>query len=136
MRLVLDTNVLLAAVVAPGLCRELVRKYLHAHEVACSPALLEEFANKLRRPFGFEPTEVPLFVAYRQRATLVAAPPLPSPVCRDPDDDLVLATALAAGAEVIITGDKDLLVLKSHQAIRILSPRQFLETVAESPQDL
>lgn len=131
MRLVLDTNVLLAAVIAPGLCRELLRKHLHSHEVTCSPALLEEFANKLRRPFGFEPAEVPLFVAYRQRVHLVVAEPLPSPVCRDPDDDLVLATALAAGAEVIITGDKDLLVLKSHQGIRILSPRQFLETVAE-----
>lgn len=131
MRLVLDTNVLLAAVAAPGLCRELVRKHLHAHEIGCSPALLEEFADKLRSPFGFEPAEVPLFVAYRQRVTLVAAPPLPSPVSRDPDDDLVLATALAAGAEVIITGDKDLLVLKSHQGIQILSPRQFLEMVVE-----
>lgn len=127
MTLVVDTSVLLAAVLAPGLCRELVRKHLQAHEVACSPELLGEFAEKLRRKFGIGPTEVPLFAAYRQRVTLTDAPPLPESVCRDPDDDLVLATALAANAEVIITGDKDLLVLRTHQGIRILSPRQFLE---------
>lgn len=45
MTLVLDTNVLLAAVLAPGLCRELVRKHLHAHAICSSPALLDEFAN-------------------------------------------------------------------------------------------
>ncbi len=131
MRLVLDTNVLLAAVLAPGLCREVVRKYLHAHEVGCSPALLEEFAGKLRNKFGVEPADVSLFAAYRQRVTLVDAPPLPAPVCRDPDDDLVIATALAVHAEVIITGDQDLLVLGTHQGIRILTPRQFLELPAE-----
>lgn len=130
MKLVLDTNVLLAAVLAPGLCRELVLKHTHAHEVCCSPALLEEFAEKLRDKLGFEPGTVPIFVAYRQRMSVVEAPPLPAPVCRDPDDDLVLATALAGQAEVIITGDKDLLVLKKHQGIRILSPRQFLELLA------
>lgn len=127
MRLVLDTNVLLA----PGLCRELVRKHLHAHEVGCSPALLEQFVRTLRSKFGFEPADVPLFAAYRQRATLVDAPPLPAPVCRDPDDNLVIATALAVHADVIITGDRDLLVLGPHQGIRILSPRQFLELPAE-----
>ncbi len=130
MRLVLETNVLLAAVIAPGLCRELVRRHLHTHELGCSPALLEEFAEKLRGKFGVKPTDVPIFVAYRQRVTLVDAPPLPAPVCRDPDDDLVLATALAAHAEAIVTGDQDLLVLKAHHGIRILSPRQFLEQAA------
>jgi putative PIN family toxin of toxin-antitoxin system len=130
VKLVLDTNVLLAAVLAPGLCRELVRRHIHAHDLCCSPALLEEFADKLRHNLGFEPGTVPLFVAYRQRVNLVEAQPLPAPVCRDPDDDLVLATALAGQADVIITGDKDLLVLKKHQGIRILSPRQFMELLA------
>ena len=53
--------------------------------------------------------------------------PLPAPVSRDPDDDAVLATALAGRAEIIVTGDDDLLVLKAYQGIRILSPRGFLE---------
>jgi len=130
VKLVLDTNVLLAAVLAPGLCRELLRKHTHSHVIYCSPALLEEFAEKLHHKLGFDPDTVPLFVAYRDRVKLVEAQPLPEPVSRDPDDDLVLATALAGQAEIIITGDKDLLVLKKHHGIRILSPRQFLDLLA------
>ena len=130
MKLLLDTHVLLAAVLAPGLCRELVRKHIQAHALCGSPALLEEFAEKLRHNLGFQPSTVPVFAAYRQRVNLVQAQPLPAPVCRDPDEDLVLATGLAGQADVIITGDKDLLVLKKHQGIRILSPRQFLELPA------
>jgi len=130
VKVVLDTNVLFAAVVAPGLCRELVRRHLQTHELCCSAPLLEEFAEKLRHKLGVEPDAVPLFAAYRQRANLVEAAALPVPVCRDPEDDLVLATALAAKAQVIITGDQDLLVLERHQGVRILSLRQFLDLLA------
>lgn len=127
MRLVLDTNVLLAAVLADGLCRELVRKRIQSHDLYASPPLLDELAGQLCQKFGQDPNEVPLFGAYRGRVTLVSAPPLPKPVCCDPDDDVVLATAVAAEADVVITGDQDLLVLGQHGGVRILSPRQFLE---------
>jgi predicted nucleic acid-binding protein len=59
---------------------------------------------------------------------------LPKRVCRDPDDDEVLATALAARADIILTGDNDLLVLKTHEGIRILSPRQFVEWMDGQPR--
>jgi predicted nucleic acid-binding protein len=48
-------------------------------------------------------------------------------VCRDRDDDNVLATAVAGQADIILTGDDDLLVLGEYNGIRILSPRQFVE---------
>lgn len=51
--------------------------------------------------------------------------PLPVPVCRDPDDDLVLGTALAGRCDVIVTGDRDLLVLESYGGIDIVSPGAF-----------
>lgn len=127
MKLVLDTNVLLAAILAPGLCRELVRKRCHAHSLHASPPLLAELAGKLRDKFGIDPAIVPLYAAYRQRVKLVEASALSTPVCRDADDDVVLATALAAKADIIVTGDDDLLILKEFQGIRILSPRQFME---------
>ena len=54
--------------------------------------------------------------------------PLPEigPVCRDPNDDHVIATALALNADVIVTGDKDLLALSQYRSIRILTARAFL----------
>ena len=129
MKLVLDTNGLLSAILAPGLCRELVRKRCHAHALFASPDLVAELATKLSYKFGFDPAVVPLYVAYRQRVELVEPLLLASPVCRDADDDVVLATAVAAQADVIVTGDDDLLVLQQFQGIRILSPRQFLELI-------
>jgi predicted nucleic acid-binding protein len=52
---------------------------------------------------------------------------LASPVSRDPDDDNILATAVAGSCDCIITGDKDLLVLKQFEGIKILSPREFAD---------
>jgi predicted nucleic acid-binding protein len=52
---------------------------------------------------------------------------LPARVCRDKSDDVGLATALAGKADVIVTGDEDLLVLKKFRRIEILSPRLFLK---------
>jgi predicted nucleic acid-binding protein len=65
--------------------------------------------------------------AYVDLCEFVEQQPLRERVCRDRNDDLVLATALAGKANVIVTGDNDLLVLKAFRGIRILSPRQFLE---------
>jgi predicted nucleic acid-binding protein len=54
-------------------------------------------------------------------------PHCPRAACRDRDDDKVLAAAIAGKADLIVTGDEDLLVLGQHHGIRILSPRQFVE---------
>lgn len=62
----------------------------------------------------------------------VFAGPLPDigPACRDPNDDHVIATALAVNASIIVTGDKDLLTLGQFQTVRILTARAFLTEVA------
>lgn len=125
MKLVLDTNVLLLAILVPGSCRELLKGRALAHEWFTSAGLLAELAEKLSGKLALDPERTPLYLVYRQRAGLVVLSPLPAPACRVPDDDLVLATALAAGADLIITGDQDLLVLDTYTGIRIRSPRQF-----------
>ena len=127
MKLVLDTKVLLSAVLVPGTCRELLKGQALLHEWFTSAGLVAELAEKLEGKLGLPPERTPLFLVYQRRARLVAPLPLPTRVCRDPDDDLVLATALAAQADVIITGDKDLLTLKTHGGVRIRSPRQFMD---------
>jgi uncharacterized protein len=60
----------------------------------------------------------------RQLAEVIDPPPLTQPVCRDPDDDEVLALAIAAQADLIVSGDNDLLVLQQFRGIPILSPAQ------------
>jgi len=54
-------------------------------------------------------------------------PPLPAPICRDPDDEVVPATTVAAHADAIVTGDQDQFIRKAYQRIRILTPRAFIE---------
>jgi putative PIN family toxin of toxin-antitoxin system len=127
VRLVVDTNVLIAGLIAEGLCRDIVKRRLPAYELFTSRALLDELAERLEAKFGLSPKELPLLKIYEDEATVLKPAALPKRVCRDADDDEVLATALAAHAEMILTGDKDLLVLREFQGIRILSPRQFVE---------
>jgi uncharacterized protein len=127
LKLVLDTNVLLSAVLVPGTCRELLKGQALLHDWFTSSELVAELAEKLAGKLGLAPERTPFFLVYQRRARLVSPLPLPARVCRDPDDDLVLATALAAQVDVIITGDKDLLTLKTHGGVRIRSPRQFMD---------
>ena len=127
MTVVLDTNVLVAALVAEGLCREVVHRAVRMRVLATSTDLLGELDATLERKFRITPATTAFLTAMRQQIRLVESQKLPKPVCRDRDDDLVLATAVAARADVIVTGDQDLLVLGAFEGVAIVSPRQFLE---------
>jgi putative PIN family toxin of toxin-antitoxin system len=131
MRIVFDTNVIVAGLVAEGLCREIVEEHLPGHTAIVADELGDELVEKLRTKFGLVPEDLPLLALYRRHAEWVQARALPEQVCRDRDDDWVLATAVAGGAELIVTGDPDLLVLRAHGAIDIVSPRQFVERLHE-----
>lgn len=133
MRLVCDTNVLIAALVADGLCRDIVKRRFSSHELFTSTALLHDLREKIRNKFETDPDCVPFIRAYQERAVVIAALPLPKQVCRDRDDDEVLAVAVAASADLIITGDEDLLVLKNFEGTVILSPRGFVEHLDKLP---
>jgi predicted nucleic acid-binding protein len=65
---------------------------------------------------------------------MVDPPPLPAPVCRDPDDDKLLALARAAKADIIISGDQDLLTLGSFDDIPILNPADVLAKLTGAPE--
>ena len=65
----------------------------------------------------------------RQLAEVIEPPPLATPVCRDPDDDQVLALAKAAQADLIVSGDDDLLVLQAFEGIPILAPAMALQFI-------
>ena len=100
--------------------------------VSCDP-LLDELRGTLIQKMKVESALADEIIAeLRNEFELVEAKPLSKRVCRDADDDLVLATARESKADVIVTGDKDLLVLKEFQKTKILSPRQFIEMLDAS----
>lgn len=127
MRVVFDTNVIIAGLVARGLCHELIEVYLPDHEAVLSPRLWDELTETLGEKLGLEPGELPFLDLYRRHAHWVDPPALERPVSRDPADDWVLATAKAGDADAIVTGDDDLLVLGRFEGVEILDPRGFLE---------
>lgn len=128
MRVLLDTNVLVSAVLFGGLPRRLLDAALQGRFVLVTGVeLLDEFEDVLLDRFGFDRSAARLVRAEMDTIAELAQPRDLPPVSRDPDDDLVLATADAGAAEVIVTGDKDLLVLEAHRGVPILTPRQFTE---------
>ena len=127
MRILFDTNVLFAAFTVRGFCEELLEETIDLCTIIWSVPLRDELVRALRRRRLFGSTVSDAITAFADLCEMCTPAPLSKRVCRDPDDDVVLATALAGRADLIITGDRDLLVLKTFQRIRILSPRQVLE---------
>lgn len=136
MRAVIDTNVLLSALLwrgAPHVLLEQVRA--GALILISSPVLLAELEFVIgRAKFDViltrsNTSRERALTEVRQLAEVVEPPPLAVPVCRDPDDDAVLALALAARADCIVSGDGDLLTLKHYQDIPILDPAQAVRRI-------
>lgn len=126
MKVVFDTNVVVAGIVAEGLCREILEIHVPDHHVVLSQVLWDELVATLKRKIGLAADDLPVLALYRQLAEWCEPAKLAEPVCRDPDDDAVLSAALAGGADAIVTGDADLLTLGSYSGIEIISPRQFV----------
>jgi len=127
VRVVFDTNVLYSAFAAKGFCEEVLDEAAGDCVTIWSNPLKQELELLLARRHKIGPATEAALAAYADLCEFVEPLPLPARVCRDKDDDIVLATAVAGKANVIVTGDDDLLALKKFRDIRILSPRQFLE---------
>lgn len=128
MRIVLETNVLIAAFIARGVCHQLLEHCISHHDLVISEFILDELREKLIVKFKYtaEVTDETMNLL-RSQMEVVSPSPLDKSVCRDADDDNILAAAVAGKCECIITGDKDLLVLNQFQGIDILSPSDFQE---------
>ncbi|HEX5727314.1 MAG TPA: putative toxin-antitoxin system toxin component, PIN family [Longimicrobiaceae bacterium] len=93
MRLVLDTNVLIAAFATEGACFRLYNHCASSHELVTSEVLLAEFEEKLLRKLKIAPADVSAILSTVRSDSRIVAPLPLAPVSRDPDDDWVLATA-------------------------------------------
>lgn len=128
MKAVFDTNVLLAAFLTEGVCAKLlVRARKRQFDLITCPFILHEFERILTKKFSATKPEKDDALAILTEAVqdIVHPSELASGVCRDKDDDNVLACALEAAADYLVTGDKDLLTLKTFKGIHIITPRAF-----------
>lgn len=126
MKIVLDTNVLIAGFISHGTCNELIEHCALNHKVVISQFILREFKQKLINKFAFTTHEAESAADLLESRFEVVTPlELDEPVCRDADDDQVIGTALAGNCECIVTGDKDLLDLRHIKLIRMVSPSNF-----------
>ena len=130
MRVLFDTNVLYSAFTAKGVCEDLVEEAAGQCDIVWSPPLQEELEAVLKRKYQLGPGTQAALSAFAELCEFTQPAPLPKPVCRDPADDVVLATALTAKADFIVTGDDDLLVLKKFHGSRIVTPRKFWDLLA------
>lgn len=128
MRIVLDANVLLAGFGTRGLCEALLATCLESHQLVLSQHLLTETRRYLTTKFKVPTARADEIIAFlREHAEIVKPMAVRADACRDPNDLAVLGTAVAGRADLLVTGDKDLLVLREHAGIPILTPRACYE---------
>lgn len=126
MKVVLDSNVLVAAFAARGLCQAVLELCLNKQETFISEYILNEVQHALSKRVKL-PKKVVLEIIewLRDHFILETAEKLDLKKCRDPQDIEILGLALKTQSDFLITGDQDLLVLKRLQGIAIVSPREF-----------
>lgn len=135
MKVLPDTNVLISAFAARGLCADLLREIIESHELVCADYVLGELERILHVKLKVPPALLQKYLHSLRRHTLAphALPPM-DVALRDPDDLPVLGAALASGADVLVTGDRDLLSIADQvSGVRILDPRSLWELIRPAP---
>jgi putative PIN family toxin of toxin-antitoxin system len=135
MKVVLDTNVLFAAFAArSGLCGQIVENVLTDHDLFISQHILDELIRHLRGKLGLDQLQINHAIeSLLDLAIIVEPAPISPDAVRDPQDAPILGTAVACGADVLVSGDKDLLVLGYFQSFEILPPRTFYDRFVMIP---
>jgi putative PIN family toxin of toxin-antitoxin system len=126
MRVVLDTNVIIAAFAARGLCADVFEVCLESQNIIISKHILSEVERNLIKKIRLPKNIVRDLIDYLGDVTEIVEPEnLDESVCRDKSDIPVIGTAISGKARFIITGDKELLSLKKFRKIAIVTPRDF-----------
>jgi uncharacterized protein len=128
VKVILDTNVLVAAFLTEGVCHKLLfRARKREYDLVLSTDIIAEFEGVLLRKFSLSQSELSDVRSLLAEAAKEVRQGVDAikPVSRDPDDDKILACASASGADYLVTGDEDLLMVKQYGGARILTPRDF-----------
>jgi len=126
----LDTNVLISAFIARGLSSEIFRLIIKEHHLVLGETVINEFKRILPEKFKVRQGELNEILDFLKSFETCPYSDETSPVeLTDKDDEKVLANALKSKSEILISGDKDLLGIKKKLALKIVSPRDFLQLI-------
>jgi len=132
MKVVVDTNVLISGVFFGGMPSRVLEAWRDGRiDLVVSPDILEEYrrvGEDLAAQFPGV-SLAPLLALLVMTAEIIETPGLPEQVSRDPEDDKFIACALAGDCKCIVSGDKDLLEVSGYQGVKIVAPRECLESV-------
>jgi putative PIN family toxin of toxin-antitoxin system len=142
LKAVLDTTVLVAAMLRPepgGVSAELLKLAAEGrYEMFVSDDILEETAatlatsERIRKRYKYSNEHIVAYCEELARLGTVVSDPSPlAGIVRDPNDDMIVACAVAANAEFLVSRDKDLLTLGSYEAIEVVTPEDFLRILRE-----
>lgn len=129
MNVVIDVNVAIAAVASRGLCEAIVELCLEHHQIILCKDILDDSEEKLRKKLKVSGPVIAEFIKVLRSNALILEPEvLEKDICRDPDDLMILGLVVPGKVEAVVTGDKDLLVIKKYRTAQIVSPRTFWES--------
>ncbi len=131
MRVLLDTNVLIAAFATRGLCADVLRTVLADHELVVGATILVEIQRVLVNKLQLTDAQAKKIVSFvREQAEVITVEEPATLPSNDKDDQWVLAAAAAGNVDVLVTGDRDLLNIADKVELSIVSPRGFWEHLA------
>ena len=128
LRIVVDANVVISSLLFGGKPREFLRTAVQRRiTIYTSLQIKTEILEVLRKKFQFSEVRIKNFEKENMAKFVVVYPLKRISVVRDKDDNKILEAAVEGDCDYIVTGDKDLLVLKKYKNIQILTPMEFLE---------
>ena len=136
MRVFLDTNVLASAFATRGICHDVVQVTLNEHQLVVGETVLTELRRVLVRKFKVSAEDAEETDAFlRREADVSGKAPRVALSIRDASDVAVLEEAIAGAADVVVSGDRDLLDFAEKSPVRILSPRGFWDSLRKDEPD-
>ena len=126
MKIVFDTNVILSSFLTEGIAHRIFYHSLINHKIYFSDFITGELSKILIKKFNVKANDLAEFINFINTNLIKEKPDNKIPyICRDVKDNQILQLAEYVNADIIITGDKDLLVLRKHNKTIITSPRDF-----------
>jgi putative PIN family toxin of toxin-antitoxin system len=130
MKIIIDTNVFMSGIFWSGTPAKILKAWHDKKmDIVLSAEILDEYirvGNILTKKYG-EINIDNIIELLVMRSKIFNATPLPTSVCRDPNEDMFIACAIAANVKIIVSGDLDLLEITGYQNIQIMKPRQYYD---------